>query len=103
MLEKVIAELSSTQSELVGKERLAAVGEVVVKMKHDINNPLSIIISYADLIAMDCGDQDGELNEQINKIKDAAYRISDLTKALDKLESAATEEYLEGISMLKTD
>ena len=90
-------------SVIVEQLKLAAVGAVVVKMKHDINNPLSIIISYADLIAMDCSDQEGELSEQIIKIKNAAYRISDLTKALDDLESAATEEYLEGTDMLKTD
>ena len=103
MLEKVIAELSSAQSALVEKEKLAAVGAVVVKMKHDINNPLSIIISYADLIEMDLDEPESDLQKQILKIRDAAYRISDLTKALDELESVATEEYGQGVNMIKTD
>lgn len=103
LLENLLKELRETQSELVEKERLAAIGEVVVKLKHEINNPLSIIISFTDLLVMQCKANNPEMIESLNKMKTAAYRISKFTKALEQLETSDSEEYMEGVKMLKTD
>ena len=82
---------------------MAAIGEVVVKLKHEINNPLSIIISFADLLAMQFEKDNPEMLESLEKMKTAAYRISKVTKALEQLETSESEEYMEGVKMLKTD
>jgi len=47
---KAIAELQSTQEQLVHSERLAALGEMSAKIAHEINNPLGIIKNYLILI-----------------------------------------------------
>lgn len=47
---KAIAELQSTQQQLVHTERLAALGEMSAKIAHEINNPLGIIKNYLMLI-----------------------------------------------------
>lgn len=47
---KAIAELQSTQEQLVHTERLAALGEMSAKIAHEINNPLGIIKNYLMLI-----------------------------------------------------
>ena len=103
LLENLLEELRTTQSVLVEKERLAAIGQVVVKLKHEINNPLSIIISFTDLLAMSCAPDNPEMLESLEKMKAAAYRISQITEALEKLETSESEDYLEGVKMLKID
>jgi signal transduction histidine kinase len=47
---RAIAELQSTQEQLVHTERLAALGEMSAKIAHEINNPLGIIKNYLMLI-----------------------------------------------------
>ncbi|MFC1747021.1 GAF domain-containing protein, partial [Candidatus Neomarinimicrobiota bacterium] len=100
-LEKLLKELQETQATLVEKERLAAIGEVVIKINHEINNPLAVIISYVDLLMMECPPEKHDMRASLEKLKDAAFRISSVTTALTKLESSETEEYIEGVKMLK--
>jgi len=102
-LEKLLQELQTTQTALVEKERLAAIGEVVVRIKHEINNPLSIIIAFTDLLSMQCPEDRPEFTEALGKVKEAAQRIEHITKALEKVESSVTEEYLAGVKMLKIE
>lgn len=102
-LEKVLQELQNTQKALVDKERLSAIGEVVVKINHEINNPLAIITTFADLIKMKIGEDQSEAVEMLDKLKQAAFRISELTKDLENLDSSDTEDYEGGVKMIKLD
>lgn len=102
-LESLLEELQTAQSALVEKERLAAIGEVVVRIKHEINNPLAIIMSFTDLLSMQCPDDKPEFVEILSKVRAAAERIEHITKALEKVESSETEEYLAGVKMLKIE
>ena len=102
-LEELLAELRTTQQALVEKERLAAIGEVVVKIKHEINNPLSVIIGFVDLLSMECSETLPEFAANLAKIKTAAKQIESITKALENVESSQAEEYHAGVKMLKID
>ncbi len=101
LLETALEELRSTQDALVEKERLAATGELVVALNHEINNPLTAIVSYLDLLIGKCGPEMAEFSEMLVKAKEAALRISAVTKRLEELDSTEPEEYLEGVKMLK--
>ncbi|MFB0515241.1 MAG: GAF domain-containing protein [Candidatus Neomarinimicrobiota bacterium] len=101
ILQATLEELRTTQNALVNKERLAAIGELVVSLNHEINNPLAIIISFIDLLAARCERDLPEATETLAKMKEAAYRIKELTKRLEYLQSSEAEEYLEGVKMLK--
>ncbi len=102
-LEELLVELRTAQQALVEKERLAAIGEVVVKIKHEINNPLSVIIGFVDLLSMQCPETLPEFAKNLTKIKAAAKRIESITKALENVESSQAEEYHAGVRMLKID
>lgn len=102
-LEGLVTELREAQDSLVEKERLAAIGELVVKVNHEINNPLAAIISMTDLILLNDKGESKETKETVEKIREAAYRIHTVTEALMKIESSAAEEYVEGVRMLKID
>ena len=103
LLESALDELRTTQQALVEKERLAATGQLVVRLKHEINNPLAIILSYVDLLTVKCGQDSPEMKEMLVKMKEAALRITAMTKKLEELESTEHEEYMEGVKMLKID
>ena len=102
-LEGLVTELREAQDSLVEKERLAAIGELVVKVNHGINNPLAAIISMTDLMLLNDKGESKETKGTVEKIREAAYRIHAVTEALMKIESSAAEEYVEGVRMLKID
>ncbi|MCH7496326.1 MAG: GAF domain-containing protein [Candidatus Marinimicrobia bacterium] len=101
LLEAALEELRSTQSVLVEKERLAATAQLVVAINHEINNPLAIIISLIDLLTVKSERDLPEIHASLIKMRAAAFRIDEVTKRLESLESTDVEEYMEGVKMLK--
>jgi signal transduction histidine kinase len=49
-LEKTVDILRTTQAQLVHSEKLSAVGEFVAGVAHELNNPLTSLIGYAELL-----------------------------------------------------
>lgn len=101
LLESTLEDLRAAQSELVDKERLAVTGQLVVALNHEINNPLAIIISFIDLLSVKCEEDLPEIYATLVKMRAAAFRIDEVTKALERLDSTEAEEYVEGVKMLK--
>jgi two-component system NtrC family sensor kinase len=63
--------------ELVRVEKLASLGKVVSSVLHELNNPLTSILSYADRLAVRLGarsDSDEHI-EALRRIKDSAERV----------------------------
>lgn len=48
--------LQRTRQQLVGKEKLAAIGELAAGIAHEINNPTAVILGNMDLITQELGD-----------------------------------------------
>jgi two-component system, NtrC family, sensor kinase len=49
-LEQTIARLKTTQAQLVQSEKLAGIGEFVAGVTHELNNPLTSVIGFAELL-----------------------------------------------------
>ena len=65
-LREVNAELQRTQAQLVAQEKLAALGEIVSGVAHEISNPLNFVANFAE------GSQElyGELAEMLESYRD---------------------------------
>ncbi len=103
-LQKALKELEGTQEQLIEKERLAAIGEVIVTVNHEINNPLTAIIGIAEIleIAFETGRKE-KIKEGLKGILQAAKRIKKVTHKLSKISSTTSKEYIGSLSMLKLD
>jgi signal transduction histidine kinase/tetratricopeptide (TPR) repeat protein len=62
-LEKTLAELRTTQAQLIQKEKLASLGELTAGIAHEIQNPLNFVNNFSELSI----DLAQELYEEIDK------------------------------------
>ncbi len=83
---------------LVRAERLAAIGEVAITLRHELNNALQAITAEAGVL------RSGELSSHdvasVDTILDMAHRIQQDVHRLASLTDVATTDYLEGRKMV---
>jgi signal transduction histidine kinase/CheY-like chemotaxis protein len=73
-------DLASTREQLVQKEKLAAVGQLVSGVAHELNNPLQGVLGYAELmLATRPTDLEGE---ELKAIRDNANRAAGIVRNL---------------------
>jgi HAMP domain-containing protein len=97
-------DLKTAQDELVKSRRLAAIGEVVASVNHEINNPLMIISGNAQFLEMSMKDYPEETRERIRTILDETERISRVTKKLREIKNPVVEDYTSsGEQMINLD
>jgi len=75
-----LTEQERLQRHLIQSEKLASLGETIAGIAHEINNPLTAILTNAQLLALRRGDPADEVS--INSIVLEAKRTADLVKNL---------------------
>jgi signal transduction histidine kinase len=79
--QNALADVQLLQSQIIQTEKLASLGQLAAGAAHEINNPLTGIIGYADLLT-DNPALDGQSQEVVQKIRALAYRIKNLVGSL---------------------
>jgi PAS domain S-box-containing protein len=79
-------QLQRTQEALVRSERLAAMNQVAVTMRHEINNPLTAVLGNSDWLLGSDQTLSTKTRTVVEEIHRAAIRIRDVVRRLDDLE-----------------
>lgn len=74
-------QLASTQQALINAEKLASMGQLSAGIAHEINNPLGVILLYANLL-LDQQSKNTESFEDIKMIADQADRCKKIVSGL---------------------
>jgi len=101
---EMAVDLKTAQEELVKSKRLAAIGEVVASVNHEINNPLMIISGNAQFLEISMKDYPDEMKERVRVILEETERISNVTKKLREIRNPIAEDYTSsGEQMINLD
>lgn len=73
-LQHQVETLQKTQAQLVQREKLAAVSDLAAGVAHELNNPLTTIIGFAELIQLNNPDE--QFRQDLNKITNQARRAA---------------------------
>ena len=94
-------ELEKTQSRLIMAEKMASMGELSAMVAHEINNPLSGILSYAKVSSryLERGDNGPEALESVRKnlafISEETKRCGNIVKSLLIFSRRGSEDFKE--------
>ena len=77
-LQHEMAERQQMQTALFQSEKLAAMGSLLANVAHELNNPLSVILLYTELLQTEAGG--GPLGEYAGEIAQAATRCERLVR-----------------------
>jgi len=96
-----ITERARLEHEVMRMEKLATVGQMVVTINHEINNPLLIISTNAQAMRLMNPDFDDKTTKKLLKIEEQVKRISLVTEQLRSLDEVSSQEYIaEGPQMI---
>ncbi len=98
-LERKQTVLLETQARLVRSERMAAIGEIGLAIRHEINNPLGSILGFTDLLLGQAEALPEEAQRKLEIIRRSTLRIRDVVKRLEEIRDDRTVEYVKGLQM----
>jgi C4-dicarboxylate-specific signal transduction histidine kinase len=81
-LYEAMRELQETQEQLIQKEKLASVGQLAAGVAHEINNPLSSILLYADILCQEMPEENAQQRQDLAMILKEATRCRTIVNDL---------------------
>jgi DNA-binding response OmpR family regulator len=91
--------LAASQQRLIRAERRAAIGEIVVALSHEINNPLMALSAQLDLLTLDQGAFPPDARDALVLARNQVARIADLLRRLAELDRQEATTYVGGTRM----
>ncbi|SHE80528.1 two-component system, NtrC family, sensor kinase [Mariniphaga anaerophila] len=98
-VQKKSEELSEIQNELIHIERIASLGKLSSSVAHELNNPLSSILTYAKLVSKKISRMDldekfsGTLLKHLTVIEKETKRCGDIVKGLMDFSRKGQEDF----------
>src|SRR5581483_11389337 len=79
-LEMTVETLKTTQAQLIQSEKLSGIGEFIAGVAHELNNPLTSVMGFSELLQI--GDQDPKHRRHLEMIHKSALRCQKIVQAL---------------------
>ncbi|MEO6852113.1 MAG: ATP-binding protein, partial [Mucilaginibacter sp.] len=83
ILENTLAELKSTQTQLVQREKMASLGELTAGIAHEIQNPLNFVNNFSEVSAELVDEMEQELDK--GEVEEAKAIANDVKQNLEKI------------------
>ena len=80
-LEAALESQRNAQDQMLASARMAVFGELSLNIAHELNNPLTGILGYTDLLIGSSGDND-QTDELLQRVRIQAIRASNITRNL---------------------
>ncbi|MFA5073293.1 MAG: PAS domain S-box protein [Nitrospirota bacterium] len=94
-----VTEQKILQQKLLKAERLFAIGQVGIAMRHEINNPLTTVIGNVELLLERFEKTDKEATARLEAVLNNALRIAEIIKRVEEIKKDNVVEYMNGVSM----
>jgi two-component system, cell cycle response regulator len=101
-LERVNLQIREQQKSIIEEERLKVLLQMAGATAHELNQPLMVLMGNVQLMEMD-GGIPAHMTERINRINQAANRISDIVKKIQTLRHDEPKHYAGGKTILDLD
>jgi signal transduction histidine kinase/ActR/RegA family two-component response regulator len=79
-LERTIETLKTTQAQLIQSEKLSGIGEFVAGIAHELNNPLTSVMGFSELLKQSAADPQHQ--RQLDLIHKSALRCQKIVQSL---------------------
>jgi signal transduction histidine kinase len=96
-LQETLGRLEETQQQLIQSEKLAGIGQLIAGVAHELNNPLSVVAGYAEMLQSGIAKPE-DLERIIESLNSETQRAIDIVRGLLTF-SRPSPPYRESISI----